>query len=177
MNLFQKHYYNVVQRDLVLSENISTVSLIPAPKKISLCLGGENTKRDDVISSVSVLKIISGQHPYLTQEKNKKQKINSSNEAVGGKVTLRKSNMYTLWYKILFGVLPQVKQFEGLTRPAHKSVYCFRIKDIFVFQELVPLFPYFENVKCIQFQYHFDTETKDQVLVLGRGLQLCFVDS
>ncbi len=175
MHSFQKHYFDVVQKDLILSENLSTVSQLCAPKKVGLCLGGNSSDENYVIGSLAALKIISGQIPYLTQQKSTIKKSSGPKEGVGGKVTLRGSSMYNFLYKLLFDVLPFIRQFEGLKSPAHTNIYCFILKDIFAFQELVPLFPYFEDLDSLQCQFHFTTKTKSEVVVLGNSLQLCFL--
>lgn len=176
MHSYQKHYYDVVQRDLILSENLSTVSLLSAPKKVGLCLGGDSTDEAYVISSLAALKIISGQMPRYTQQQDlAHQKAGGAREGVGGKVTLRGSAMYSFLYRLLFDVLPHIRQFEGLGVPAHNSVYSFLLRDVFSFQELVPLFPYFEDLGSLQCQFHFTTKTKAEVVSLGHGLQLCFL--
>ena len=82
--------------------------------------------------------------------------------------------MYFFLYKLLFDVVPPIRQFEGLQAPAHNNIYCFLLKDVFSFQELVPLFPYFEDLGSIQCQFHFTTKTKEEVVSLGNSLQLCF---
>lgn len=175
MHSFQKHYFNVVQRDLILSENLSTVSTLSSIKKVNLCLGGNSSEENYVIASLAALKIITNQTPYYIQQKFIQQKSKSAKEAVGGKLTLRREKMYSFLYKLLFDVLPQIRQFEGLRTPAHKNIYCFVLKDIFVFQELVPLFPYFEELNNFQCQVHFTTNNKDEVTILGNGLQFCFL--
>ena len=91
MHSYQKHYYDVVQKDLILSESLSSVSMLSAPKRVSLCIGGDSTDESYVIASLSALKIISGQMPYFTQQQLTKQKGSVSREGVGGKVTLRGS--------------------------------------------------------------------------------------
>ena len=175
MQSYQNHYYDVVQRDLILSENLSTVSMLSAPKKVGLCLGGNSTDENYVIASLAALKIISGQMPYFTQQQLTQQKGSGSSEGVGGKVTLRGSSMYFFLHKLLFDVLPHIRQFEGLRTPAHNNIYCFLLKDVFSFQELVPLFPYFEDLGSLQCQFHFTTKSKGEVVVLGNSLQLCFL--
>ncbi|CAM9207943.1 unnamed protein product [Ectocarpus sp. 12 AP-2014] len=177
MHSFQKHYYDIVQRDLILSENLSTASLLPRLKKISLCLGGDSVNENYVIGSLAILKIITGQMPYFTQQRPINHKNIGFKEGVGGKITLRGSNMHAFLYKLLVDVLPRIKQFEGLGSPAHKTVYCFLLKDIFTFQELVPLFPYFEGLGSLQCQFHFTTKTKNEVVAVGNGLQLCFISN
>lgn len=175
MYSFQKHYYDVVQNDLILSENISTVSSLSAPEKIDLALGGGSADESYVIASLAALNIITGQKPYFTQQKPILRKDGGSREGVGGKLTLRGSKMYTFWHKLLFEVFPHIKQFEGLRAPAHTKIYCFLLKDMFAFQELVPFFPYFEGLGSLQCQFHFTTKTKAEVVVLGNSLQLCFL--
>nr|YP_010445189.1 ribosomal protein L5 [Macrocystis pyrifera]UTJ90690.1 ribosomal protein L5 [Macrocystis pyrifera] len=174
MNFFEKHYYEVVQKDLILSENVSTVSLLSVPKKVSICLGGESSDENYVISCLGALSIIGGQKPYFIQQKPTKQTNSGSKKGIGGKITLRRGSMYIFYYKLLFHVLPRVRQFEGLREPAHKNIYCFVLKDIFSFEELVPLFPYFEEITSLQCQFHFTTKDRFETNVLGHGLQVCF---
>lgn len=174
MYTFQKHYHDIVQQDLILSDNISTVSTIPKLKKINIALGGSSSDDNYVISTAAALKIITGQKPFFTQQRATRFKGNTSKESVGTKLTIRGSKMYSFLYKILFEVLPYIKQFEGLRLPRHKNIYCFCLNDIFVFQELVPLFSFFEDLGLVQFQFHFTTKNVDDVLVLGSGLQVCF---
>lgn len=177
MHLFQIHYNKIVQQDLILSENVSTVLVLPRQKKICLGLGGDSSNDSYVVSSLGALKILTGQKPYVTQQKLV-QKINrSAREAIGGKITLRGCVMYSFLQKLLYNVLPRIRQFEGLRAPAHTNVYCFMLKDMFAFEELVPLFPYFENLSHLQCQFHFTTKSKSEAAVLGQSLQLCFLPS
>ena len=71
-------------------------------------------------------------------------------------------------------VFPGIRQFDGLKLPAH-SIICFVSKDIFVFEELIPLFPYFEDLSHLQCQFSFNTNNRLDILFLGNSLQLCFV--
>lgn len=174
MYLIQKHYHDVSQRDLILSDNIATVSLLYAPKKIDLALGGCSSDESYVIASCAALNIITGQKPYFTQQRPVQRKFSGPREGVGGKLTLRGLKMYIFWHKLLFEVFPHIRQFEGLRPPSHKKIYCFLLKDMFAFQELVPLFPFFEDLGSLQCQFHFSTKSAAEVVVLGNSLQLCF---
>lgn len=176
MYLYQNHYFNVVQRDLILCSNTATSSVIPIPKKICLYLGTPRANNSSVVSSLCALKIITGQRPYVIQEKIKViRHKKGKTRPVGCKVTLRGSQLYKFLFKLLFIVLPRIRQFEGLKLPSHYSVYCFVLKDIFAFEELIPLFPYFETLNFLKFQVFFGTNTKEDMLFLGNSLQLCFV--
>ena len=177
MYLYQNHYFNVVQRDLILcGDDISTPSMLPAPSQICVYLGAPEVNNNSVVSSLCALNIITGQRPQITLDKiNMRTYKKGSRNVVGGKVTLRGSRLYRFLFKLLFNVLPRIRQFEGLKLPAHKSVYCFVLKDIFAFEELIPLFPYFENLNFFKCQIFLDTNTKVDMLFLGNSLQLCFV--
>nr|QWK44758.1 ribosomal protein L5 [Pleurophycus gardneri] len=177
MHPFEKHYYEIVQQDLILSENVSTVSLLTSPKKVAICLGGESSDENYVVACLGALNIIGSQKPYFIQKKSSQQRNSGPREGIGGKITLRRAQMYLFFYKLLFHVLPRVRQFEGLRAPAHDNIYCFILKDIFSFEELVPLFPYFEEVGSLQCQFHFTTKDKAETNVLGHSLQVCFFSS
>nr|YP_009341732.1 ribosomal protein L5 [Sargassum aquifolium]YP_010401941.1 ribosomal protein L5 [Sargassum feldmannii]ALE29498.1 ribosomal protein L5 [Sargassum aquifolium]UQV81116.1 ribosomal protein L5 [Sargassum feldmannii] len=176
MHLYQNHYFSVVQPDFILCGNVATSSVLPTPKKICLYLRTPGVNNSSVISSLCALKIITGERPHVVPEKlkikrHKKGKIC----AVGCKVTLRGLQFYNFLFKLLFNVLPRIRQFEGLKLPSHQSVYCFVLKDIFAFEELIPLFPYFETVNCFKCQVFFGTNSKEDMLFLGNSLQLCFI--
>lgn len=175
MYLYQKHYHDVVQRDLILSGFLLTVSAIPVPKKINLALGGDSSDENYVVSSATALKILTNQKPIYTRHKLQQGRGVGSTDVVGTKLTIRGSKIYFFLHKLLFEVFPRLKQFEGLRPPENKNVYCFLIKDIFAFQELVPLFSSFEDLGGLQCQFHFTTKTKSETLVLGSGLQFCFI--
>nr|YP_009058553.1 ribosomal protein L5 [Sargassum hemiphyllum]AIM19576.1 ribosomal protein L5 [Sargassum hemiphyllum]UDY71300.1 ribosomal protein L5 [Sargassum hemiphyllum var. chinense] len=176
MDLYKNHYFNVVQRDFILCTNIVTSSRLPTPEKICLYLGTPGVNNSSVVSSLCALKIITGQMPYVSLEKIKvKRHKKSKIHAVGCKVTLRGLQLYKFLFKFMFNVLPRIRQFEGLKLPSHHSVYCFVLKDIFAFEELISLFPYFETLTCLKCQVFFGTSTKEDMLFLGNGLQLCFV--
>ena len=177
MHIYQKHYYEIVQQDLILSENLSTVSTIPKLQKINIALGGSSSDENYLVSIAAALNVITGQKPLFTQQKLIQGKSNNSKEIVGTKLIMRGPKMYNFLYKILFEVLPYIKQFEGLQIPSHKNIYCFCFEDIFVFQELVPLFSFFEDLGSLQLQFHFTTKNVGEALVLGSGLQLCFNSS
>nr|YP_009049432.1 ribosomal protein L5 [Sargassum muticum]AIE46227.1 ribosomal protein L5 [Sargassum muticum]UVW81843.1 ribosomal protein L5 [Sargassum siliquastrum] len=176
MHLYKNHYFNVVQRDFILCSNIATPSTLPTPEKICLYLETPSVNNSSAVSSLCALKIITGQIPYVSSEKVKvKRHKKSKTHPIGCKVTLRGLQLYKFLFKFMFNVLPRIRQFEGLKLPLHRSVYCFVLKDIFAFEELIPLFPYFETLTGLKCQVFFGTNTKEDMLFLGNGLQLCFV--
>ena len=165
---------NITAEDLILCNNVKTASKLPMIKKMSVYLGNERADSNYIVSYFAGLKIISGQTPLLIKKKTFSQ-LGGNRDIVGGKVTLRGYRPYSFIYKLLFDVFPGIRQFDGLKLPAHSSVYCFVLKDIFVFEELIPLFPYFEDLSHLQCQFYFNTNNRLDILFLGNSLQLCFV--
>nr|YP_009364836.1 ribosomal protein L5 [Fucus distichus]ARI50024.1 ribosomal protein L5 [Fucus distichus] len=174
MHPYQNHYHDVVQKDLILCNNVKTASKLPVIKKMSVYLGSEKADSNYVVSFFAGLKIISGQTPILIKKKTF-SRLGGNRDIVGGKVTLRGCRSYSFIYKLLFDVFPGIRQFDGLKLPAHSSIYCFVLKDIFVFEELIPLFPYFEDLSNLQCQFYFNTNNRSDILFLGNSLQLCFI--
>lgn len=179
MQPYQNHYYNVVQKDIILLDSCITTSSLWAPKKISFSVSSGKSDESSVISSLSALNIIVGQTPLITQRsiwrQDNRGKSKNFKEVLGGKITLRGPKLYSFMQKLLVNVFPRIRQFEGLKLPAHKNIYCFTVKDFFVFEELIPLFPYFEDLNLLQCEFHFSTYDKLDILLLGRSLQLCFI--
>nr|YP_011008397.1 ribosomal protein L5 [Syringoderma abyssicola]WBP70368.1 ribosomal protein L5 [Syringoderma abyssicola] len=172
MFFLKTHYEEVVQKDNILTDVVSTTARLTKPTKIMLSIGGDKVDENSVMSSLFALDFIGNQKPYLTRNKTY-----GSNEVVGGKLTLRGFSMYAFMYKLLFDVLPRMKQFEGFKPPAHSGTFSFVIKNVLAFEGLGPLFFYFEDVESLQCQFHFTTKDKDEVLMLGRGLFICFSTS
>lgn len=171
MNFLKIHYQKVIQRDLILTELVNTTCSLSGPTKFILSIGGEDVDESYVLSSLFVLKYLTGQHPFVIR-KNVYQ-LNKG-EALGGKLTLRGFCMYTFLYRLLFEILPRRKYFKGFKDPSHNKTFSFVIEDIFSFEELNPILMYLEQLNSIQCQLYFNTENKNEVKVIGQGLFFCW---
>ena len=69
MHPYQNHDHNVVQKDLILCNNVKTASKLPMIKKMSVYLGNERADSNYTVSYFAGLKIISGQTPLLNKKK------------------------------------------------------------------------------------------------------------
>ena len=101
MYTYQRHYYDIVQRDLILSENLSTIHNVPKLEKINIALGGSSSDENYVVSAAAALNIISGQKSFFTHRKKVLNGISNPKEIVGSKLTIRGSKIYNFLYKIL----------------------------------------------------------------------------
>lgn len=165
------HYYEVVQKDMILTEIVDTVSDLSSPTKVILSLGGENVEESYAISCIFSLFCLCGQKPYLIRQKV--QSFSDGN-VIGSKITLRGPSMYHFIYRLLFEILPRMKHFEGFRSPSHTNIFSFVLKDVLALEGLSSFFIYLDQLGSLQFQIHFTTTTKSEVVVLGQGLFFCF---
>nr|YP_011008327.1 ribosomal protein L5 [Scytothamnus australis]WBP70298.1 ribosomal protein L5 [Scytothamnus australis] len=172
MNLYQKHYYDVVQRDMILSENVPSVFKLPGLQKVVLCVVKNNPDENEVVSLLTGLKIIVGCKPYVIRKKAIEYKSSSNRGPVGVGLTLRRTVMSNFLYRFSLKVLTSSGRFQGLTAPKHNSQYTFVLRDMFSFRELIPLLPFIEDLGSLQCEFHFTTRTRGEMIVMANGLQL-----
>lgn len=171
MLFLKKHYIEIVQPDLLLTDARSSAFTLPRLVKINLLVKGFTDSELDILSASIVLELISHQRPYFQRQKSNKVVVGSSS-------SLRKTLMYQFLSRLLFEVLPKVKQFEGLKHPAHPGVYSFRLNDLLIFGE-VPQFLNQEHgvVKDLHCELHFNTQNSLDIMRLGRLLTICFQEA
>ena len=169
MNFLKLHYEEVVRRDLILTEVVETTFHLSAPTKFILSTGGENINEVSTVSSLFVLKHLTSYDPYIIR-----QDVYNLNkgEAVGGKLTLRKSAMYNLLFRLSFEILPQQKYFDGFKWPSDVKCFSFVIKDVLDLGEFNFALLFLESVKPLQCQLHCSTKKRNSLVTLSRGLLL-----
>lgn len=169
MFYLKNHYLTIVEKDLILTDNIVSSSKIPKLKKVTISIGGSHIEKNYILAALFILDFISNQKPILTCKQIAKVRY-----VVGGKVTLRKNLMYSFLFKILFEILPRIKQFDGFKYPSHVNTFTFNINDIFVFTGLSYLYNLIDFSHKIQIQIQFTTVDKLQLIQVGRSLLFCF---
>ena len=173
MFFFKDHYLRVVQHDLVLSENPVTTLSLPALNRIELSLKKKEFDETCGLSCLSALFLLCNQRPYLISEPLKSKK-KDSREIVKTKIILRGSKMYNFWFFLLAEIFPRLKEFDGFNQPKHFDTFSFSFKDPFIFPELLQFYSYFEGLSELECKLSFSTKSKNEVLMVGRGLQICF---
>ena len=169
MFFLKTHYHRTVQKDLILTDIVKTVYEVPKTNKISLSLSSDNKSDSSVVGCLFVSKVIGGQKPFML-----KQRPTNGGKVIGGKITLRNTYLYSFLYKLVTRSLPNLNNFEGLELPIHHNTFTFILKDIFVFDELKPLFPYLEDLGPLQCQLHLTTKEKQEVFMLTSGILFLF---
>ena len=138
--IFEKYKKEIVPK-LMKEMGIKNFLAVPKLQKIILNVGlGEALKDKGVINKVSEqLSAISGQAPIVTLAKKSIAgfKLRKGNP-IGLKVTLRGKRMYNFFEKLVTIVLPNVKDFRGVSVKSFDSSgnYTLGIKEQTVFSEL-----------------------------------------
>lgn len=141
MNKFKDHYYSAVVSSFInkgLSKNVMDV---PRFSKVIVNIGfnSASLSKKNVDDLYNELSLICGQKPVFTKARKSIAGFKIRKDVnVGCKVTLRKNNMYNFLGKIVFLVLPRVRDFKGLSSRSFdgRGSYSFGLKEQIVFPEI-----------------------------------------
>ncbi len=112
-------YNNVVKKKLIKKFNYISVMQVPKLVKIVLnvSLNSEFLEKKKINDVFLNLKLISGQKPIFTRSKKSISNFKiRKNFIIGCKVTLRKDNMWNFLDKLIFIVIPRIRDFRGFSK-------------------------------------------------------------
>jgi len=137
----QAQYNEQIRKKLVEQFGYSNAFQVPALDKVSINMGiGEAVNdRKKVENAAADLALISGQKPVITHARKSIATYKlRENQAIGCKVTLRKSRMYEFIDRLVNVALPRVRDFRGLNPKSFdgRGNYTFGIKEHIVFPEI-----------------------------------------
>lgn len=142
MSQIKEHYKNTVIPEFIEKNVAKNIMDVPKIIKIVINTGynyNTSTNKKQTSDIFNDLSLISGQKPIITKAKKSIAgfKIKEGFE-IGCKVTLRKNNMYNFLDKLIFLVLPRVRDFRGLNIKSFdgKGNYSLSIKEHIIFPEI-----------------------------------------
>ncbi|MGQ3671752.1 50S ribosomal protein L5 [Xanthobacter sp. TB0136] len=135
------HYDNVVRQKMVEQFGYANPMQVPTIEKIVINMGvGEATADTKKVTNAAAdLALIAGQKPVLTRARKAVSNFRlRENQAVGTKVTLRKTRMYEFIDRLVTIALPRVRDFRGLNPKSFdgRGNYAMGIKEHIVFPEI-----------------------------------------
>jgi large subunit ribosomal protein L5 len=135
------HYESVVREELTKQFQYKNKMQVPMITKVVLNMGiGEGVAdRKKVDNAAADLALIAGQKPVIT--KSRKSIANyklRDGQAIGCKVTLRKTRMYDFIDRLVNISLPRIRDFRGLNPKSFdgRGNYSLGIKEYTVFPEI-----------------------------------------
>jgi large subunit ribosomal protein L5 len=176
----QKHYQDVVKAALQQEFGYKNVMEVPKLEKIVINMGvgeaaGDSKKLD---AAVADLTLIAGQKPVRTRAKKAIAgfKIREG-QAIGCKVTLRKTRMYEFLDRLVTIALPRVRDFRGI--PGNRGFdgrgnYSLGLKEQIVFPEIN--YDKVDTVRGMDIVFVTTAKTDKEAKALLKGFDLPFVN-
>ncbi len=112
-------YNSVIKKKLIKEFNYVSIMQVPKLIKIvlNISLDSESLEKKIINNVFLNLKLISGQKPIFTKSKKSISNFKiRKNFIIGCKVTLRKKNMWNFLDKLIFIVIPRIRDFRGFSK-------------------------------------------------------------
>ncbi|MFP3014251.1 MAG: 50S ribosomal protein L5 [Arsenophonus sp.] len=135
------YYKNEVMHKLMNKFGYNSVMQVPQLKKITLnmCVGGSITDKKALDNAVSDLSAITGQKPFITKARKSIAgfKIRQGQE-IGCKVTMRGDRMWEFFERLIFIVVPRIRDFRGLSSKSFDGHgnYSMGVREQIIFPEI-----------------------------------------
>lgn len=169
----QNHYKNITIYNLLTKLNYTNIFEIPKITKICLNIGFKdaNIEKKKLINIILFLKLITNQKPLITKSKKNNIFLKiKKNSIIGCKITLRKKNIFYLLEKILFFILPNLRNIKLNLK--NKSILNFQIQNIFDFLEFQTEFLKFKNIPPIDISIHTNVNNNNELFLLLNSIFL-----
>ena len=141
MSPFKEFYQTEIMPALLKHFNYENVMQIPKLDKITLNIGvGEAIQNPNALEdAVEELSLIAGQRAIITHAKKSVSAFKvREGMAIGCKVTLRRERMYEFYNRLVNVVLPQIRDFRGVSPDAFdgRGNYSIGLTEQLIFPEI-----------------------------------------
>ncbi|QJC37784.1 50S ribosomal protein L5 [Enterobacteriaceae endosymbiont of Donacia bicoloricornis] len=141
MSKLYNYYKHKVRKKLMLKFKYKSIMQVPCIKKITLNMGVGKVISDKkyLDNAINDLTIISGQKPIKTKSHKSIAAFKiRKGYPIGCKVTLRKKKMWNFFERLLWIVIPRIRDFRGLSKKSFDKDgnYSIGIKEQIIFPEI-----------------------------------------
>jgi large subunit ribosomal protein L5 len=138
---YMEFYEKEVRSALVRRFQYKNVMEVPKIEKITVNVGlGEALQNIKVLDSAAGdIKLITGQKPVITKSKKSIASFKlREGQSIGCMVTLRRERMYEFLHKLVYIVLPRVRDFKGVSPKSFdgRGNYTLGLKEQIIFPEI-----------------------------------------
>ena len=169
MNILENYYKKVIRHDLINKFFYYNLDNIPELKKIILNFGCKNFAIKSIAASLLALELITTKQGTITKAKraNILLKVRKGNP-VGCIVVLRKTQMYPFLLKLLTQVLPNLRDFKGISasKKLNGKSFSLTLVDLINFKELEKQFYLFTNLPPLNIILVTNTNTRKELIFL-----------
>lgn len=175
----QAQYEQEISKKLIEQFGYSNKFQVPTLDKVSLNMGiGEGVSdRKKVENAASELAMIAGQKPVVTIARKSIATYKlRENQAIGCKVTLRKSRMYEFMDRLVTIALPRVRDFRGITGKGFdgRGNFAMGLKEQIIFPEIN--YDRVEDVRGMDIQFVTTAKTDAEAKALLKAFDLPFAN-
>lgn len=176
---FKHHYYSLVCQDLLLKENYTNIFQLPSLKKIVVNTTSSHYILDkkNLIPAFLGLELITGQKVKLTCARKSLAPFKiRENQAIGGKVSLRRDSMYTFLALFNAILLPRLRDFHGISQKSFENSGNFSLgfTELLLFPQLENHFELFQNFKGFHVNFITKCSKRNHTKLLYSAFQLPF---
>jgi len=163
MSFYGYYYKNVLKREFLTKYIYENVHQLPKIKKIVLCLNFSQISLKSLLPLLSALTLISSQKPYLVTSSRPVILLRlKSGLPIGCKVDLRGKQLFLFLEKLVFSILPRLKDFSLSLR---KNILFLSIPNLFVFKEIEKDYEYFTDLPSLNIVFVFAISNKKKEIV------------
>lgn len=177
MNRLRQRYYQQILPELKKSLKLSNDLSVPRLTKLVVNIGvTDEQHRDQAIANVSEqIAAITGQKPALRKAKKSIASFKlREGDSIGLTATLRGERMYAFLDKVISIVLPQVKDFQGLSLKSFdgQGNYNFGLYEQIIFPEIN--YDKIDQIRGLQLTLVTSTKSDSHALELLKALGVPF---
>lgn len=161
MLLLHYYYFNVIKQDLLTKFIYENVLEIPSLNKIVLNFGLSQSTLRSLLPALAALSLISSQKSSLVASKHSSLRLKvKGGVVVGCKIDLRGKEMFAFLEKLIFYVVPRLKDFKP-TFSNHNLF--FKIDNLFLFKEIEKEYDYFQELPNLSVNINLKAKNSAEV--------------
>ena len=162
MSFFEYYYNNILKHEFLTKYIYKNVYQLPRLDKIVLSFSFSQTSLKSLLPLLSALTLISSQKPYLVMSKRLIISLRTkSGLPVGCKVNLRGKQKFFFFEKLVFSILPRLKEFSINFR---NNILFLTIPNLFAFKEIEKDYEHFSDLPKLQIAFVFRSVIKKELV-------------
>lgn len=168
MSFFEYYYNHILKYEFITKYLYKNVYQLPKLEKIVLSFSLSQTSLKSLLPLLSALTLMSSQKPYLLTSR----KLNISLKVktglpVGCKVDLRGKQKFLFFEKLIFSILPRLKEF---TTNFRNKVLLISIPNLFAFKEIEKDYEHFPDLPKLNISLVFKANNRKELIDLLSAL-------
>lgn len=163
----------LLRQDFITKFSYKNLAQLPKLEKITLTFSITQSSLKSILPLISSLTLLSSQKPSIYPLKKSKLLLElelRQGVPVGCKVDLRGQLMYFFLSKFVFSLCLKLKEFNGFSL-TDKNLF-FRIKNLFLFEEIENEYEYFSDLPSLNMNLSFQVSNELELLNFLSGLNL-----